>query len=96
MSSVKNNKVCQICGTPYYVCSHCNKINNWRTVADKPNCYQVYLILTELNQNTINEKEVVEQFHNIGVNLTTLKKQKSNYVESVYNRIYNILKNNKN
>ena len=93
MNNAKNNKVCQICGTPYYVCSHCNKINSWRTVADKPSCYQVYLILTGLNQNTMNEKEVVEQFGNIGINLTTIENYKTEFVDSVYNRIYNILKN---
>lgn len=95
MDSKKNNKVCQICGIPYYACNKCNEIHSWRSVVDKPDCYKIYLILTEINQLIITEKEAAEEFRKVKLNLTTLKKRKSEFTESVYNRIYAILKNNK-
>lgn len=95
MNNIKNNKVCQICGTPYYACSKCNEINSWKAVVDKPDCFKFYLILTELNQSIITEKEAAREFRNLELNLTNLRKRKIEFVEPVYRRLYDILKNNK-
>lgn len=92
MSYQQPNRNCQICNTAYYACNNCDTYANWKSVVDTPNCYAVYCIIIALNKGIINEFEANKQLRDLGVNLQYLKKNKSNYKPTIYNKLEEILR----
>lgn len=86
------NRTCQICGTPYYACHNCEKVNSPRIVTDKNECYFYYIILTELRQGVISKDEAKRKLIGIGCNLTSLKRNAQNFLPEVYDVLVDILK----
>ena len=57
------NNYCLICGKGYHVCHSCREIRTftpWRTIADTPNCYSIYLILSDYNGGSISKEHARE------------------------------------
>lgn len=84
---------CQICGTEYKYCPECNKIDSYKKVADRPDCYKIYLIIYEYRTNVIDKSKAKEEFKTIGITEKTL----SNFgmVDSVHDYVLEIIKEEK-
>ena len=85
------NHVCQICGKEYYACNKCRKYNGYKLVVDKPDCYGVYLILTDYRQGVITKKEAEKKLRDNNITLTSLKKNKDNYIPEVYDKLVEVM-----
>jgi hypothetical protein len=65
--AVSNKKACAICGTEYNYCPSCERNAGYKYYADKPECYQVFMVLSEVREGTLTETEAAEQFNQIGI-----------------------------
>ncbi len=64
MANNKINHYCIICGKGYHACDSCMEIREftpWRLLADKPSCFQIYMILDKYKKNLISKDEAREQ-----------------------------------
>ena len=61
------NAHCWVCGKAYYKCTKCNSMGHWKTVADNPNCYQIYLVIDEYENKVIDAKAAAEMLAKCGV-----------------------------
>lgn len=62
--SVKNNKICIICKTPYHYCPSCSSDNDkpsWYAIFDGDNCYEIYNICTAYRDEKIDKKNAYEK-----------------------------------
>lgn len=58
---------CQICGNEYNYCPHCRDIASWKAIADKHECYQIAMILTEYREGILDAKTATECFSHINI-----------------------------
>lgn len=70
----KPNHRCRICGTEYYACNDCaSRLKSqyggepWRTIADTPSHYQIYVILVHFVRKEISATEALQQLNHIGI-----------------------------
>lgn len=81
-------KKCTICGSEYHYCGKCKHYGGYRFYACKPECYQVWSILSSLREGVINSHEAAVQFSNIGI---TIDSDLSGYLEAVAKGIKQII-----
>lgn len=81
---------CQICNTEYKHCPECDKAHSYKSVADNPTCYKIYIVLYELRTGIIDETKAKEELANIGVTKKTINNFK--LIDAVRNRIETIVK----
>lgn len=81
---------CQICDTEYKHCPECDKTHSYKTVADNPTCYKIYIVLYELRTGIINQAKAKDEFAAIGITEKTLMNFK--LIDAVRNRIAEIVK----
>lgn len=81
---------CQICNAEYKHCPNCDKANSYKSVADTPVCYKIYLVLYELRENIIDKDKAKQELATIGVTEKTLRNFK--LIDAVRNRIADIVK----
>ena len=87
------NHQCQICGREYYACNKCEKLNSYKLVVDKPECYGIYLILLEIRQGVLTMAEANDKLRDkYDLSLTSLKKHKADYLPEIYNKLTEILR----
>ena len=86
----KLNHTCQICDEKYYACNSCDKRHTWRSVVDTPECYQIYINITQFRLNITNKKETIEAFANIGLTVDTIDNFK--ITDIVKSQILDIIK----
>jgi hypothetical protein len=82
------NKVCPICGNKYNHCVKCERIGSWRALACSHKCYQVYMVIAEIREGILTEKEAATELENIGV---TDEYAKGNFITSVAEVVEHIL-----
>lgn len=83
------NTECIICGKKYYVCGNCKETTeflSWRTIADNPTCYKIFMTLNEYLNKSIDKQEAKRQLTN-----TDLSKLDT-YADWVQFQIENITK----
>ena len=71
MSQTPNHE-CQICGKKYYACDNCTKTGKPRSVSCSPNCYAIYLALTESRLNIIDKDTSIDYFNRLGINVDNI------------------------
>ena len=71
MGQTPNHK-CQICDTEYYACDSCTKSGKPRSVSCSPNCYSIYLALTESRLGIVDKEQSIKDFKNLGITTDTI------------------------
>lgn len=65
--AVSNKKNCTICGKEYVYCPNCEKLGGYKYYADTPECYQIFMILSEIREGVITKAEAKTNFSYIGI-----------------------------
>ena len=89
MSQTPNHE-CQICGKMYYACDNCTKTGKPRSVSCSPNCYAIYLAITESRLNVVDKETSVDYFNRLGINTNTIDKY-IGLTDIVRNQIKNMI-----
>lgn len=58
MGDKKINHWCIVCGAGYHACDSCKETNGYRTVADTPEHYQLYLLVCDYRDGKINKEQM--------------------------------------
>lgn len=85
----KNNAVCSICGSPYYLCLSCKdsmKLHPWKIHCCSSECYKTFQIVKGFNNKVFTKEEAKDKFKN--VDLKNLK----NFVPHIKKIVEDILK----
>lgn len=83
-------KKCQICDASYKYCPDCEKIDAYRKVVDKPDCYKIYLIIYEYRTNIIDKSKAKSEFESMGLTSSTI--DKFDMIPDVRNYVAEIVK----
>jgi hypothetical protein len=89
--SLANKKTCTVCGKEYTYCPTCERLNSWKYYADTSECFQIFMIFSQLREGVITETEAITQFGNTGI---TLDYDFNSFIPSVANEIKRILGTN--
>jgi len=52
---------CWICGAPHDYCPTCGQTHGWKYVADKIECYDVYLIMEDYRSGALNKSKAAKE-----------------------------------
>ena len=58
---------CWVCGKLHDYCPTCGQTHGWKYVADTPECYQIYMTLSEVESGILSQKEAVDRFASLGI-----------------------------
>lgn len=69
MDNKKWNHICKVCGTKYWACNDCSSkvFQSWRAVACCAEHYQVYMMLWEYDNGTVEKQTVKDLLIDNGV-----------------------------
>lgn len=87
----KNNKICPICDKGYSHCNYCERIGSWKALVCSHECFQIYIILSEIREGTLTEKEVSEQLNRLEI---TEEYANAHFRPSVAKKVIEIITNN--
>lgn len=76
MADLDLNAECVICGKKYHCCLSCKEqktFKPWRTIADKISCYQLFILLSDYNNEKISKEDAKEQLQRIEYDFDELK-----------------------
>lgn len=62
----KSNAICQVCGTPYYICKNCEKLNSWKTSACSTQHFQIRQIYLQYRDKLITLKQATTMLSHLG------------------------------
>lgn len=82
-----NTAKCIVCGRQYKICLSCKKYaarRPWQNVADTPECYKLFLVLSQYNHGYLTKKEA-------RVQLSQLTYQEQALKESIKNSLHEIM-----
>ncbi len=89
--ALANKKACTVCGKEYTYCPNCERLGSWKYYADTPECFQIFMIFSQIREGTLTEGEAVTQFWHIGI---TLDYDFSKFIPSVADEIKRMLTEN--
>ena len=87
----KPNSICEICDKPYYRCSKCDSTPHYKTHTCSPECYQIYMVLSEVeaDNNVLTNSEAAQKFAYLGI---TLDSDFNKYRDGVASSMKRIIK----
>ena len=83
----KGNRICKVCGVSYYACPDSVRLQNWRSMCDTPEHYQIYQTLVMYAREMITASTAVEMLTGIGVTPDTidgLDPQKQDEIRGIF------------
>lgn len=83
---------CLVCGKGYTHCEKCLVVQNWRSLTDTPEHFQIYMVFEELRNNTITKYEAKEMFESMQITPTS---DLTDLLPAVANAIKEILQTSK-
>src|SRR5574344_892401 len=89
--AVSNKKLCTICGKEYAYCPTCERLGGWKYYTDTPECFQIFMILSEIREGVITKEEAKTNFGHIGI---TSDYDYSNLIPAVADVVKDIVTDN--
>lgn len=83
----KANRICKVCGVSYYACPDSVRLQNWRSVCDTPEHYQVYQALIMYSRGMIDARSAADMLAGTGITPDTigaLAPQKQDEIRGVF------------
>ncbi len=77
-----NIKKCTICGEAYDYCGHCKSGNSWKYYACSQPHFQIFVILREVREGIITEKEAGERLKSMHIKTKILLPSVAEVVEN--------------
>ena len=82
----KDMSTCIVCGKKYKTCLSCRNevaLKPWRSVADKIECYEIFLILSQYNNGYLNKDEAKKRLERIKYDEKDLRQSVRNIIREI-------------